>query len=106
MQDIDVYTGKVVNVVDMSPKKLFGLKDVSFRIVVNGEITPLNQLPQECSNNANYVGVTFTSFQLGKFSIPLPRPKGTLLTTYCDSVMRLSRGGKGGLFVVQRVPPR
>lgn len=54
------------------------------------------------------LGVTFTSFSVEippgpKVDIPLPRPVGRLRTTYCDSDLRLSRGGRGGLFVLKKV---
>lgn len=54
------------------------------------------------------LGVMFTSFSLKippgpKVDVPLPRPVGRLRTTYCDSDLRLSRGGRGGLFVLKRI---
>jgi len=54
------------------------------------------------------LGVTFTSFSVQippgpKIDIPLPRPVGRLRTTYCDDDMRLSRGGRGGIFVLKRM---
>ena len=35
--------------------------------------------------------------------LPLPRPVGKLRTTFCDADMRLSRGGRGGIFVLRRI---
>ena len=35
--------------------------------------------------------------------VPLPRPVGTLRTTYCDDGLRISRGGRGGVFVLKRL---
>lgn len=37
-------------------------------------------------------------------ALPLPRPTGSLRTTFCDSDIRVSRGGQGGVFVVKRIP--
>ena len=36
--------------------------------------------------------------------VPLPRPVGSLRTTFCDETMRVSRGGRGGVFVLKRLP--
>lgn len=35
--------------------------------------------------------------------LPLPRPKGSLATTFCDGDIRVSRGGRGGIFVAKKV---
>lgn len=58
--------------------------------------------------DARDLEVTFTSFglefpNLPAVELPLPRPTGRLRTTFCDSTMRLSRGGRGGLFVLKRL---
>eukprot|EP00277_Geminigera_cryophila_P014871 CAMPEP_0179458778 /NCGR_PEP_ID=MMETSP0799-20121207/42248_1 /TAXON_ID=46947 /ORGANISM="Geminigera cryophila, Strain CCMP2564" /LENGTH=242 /DNA_ID=CAMNT_0021260209 /DNA_START=395 /DNA_END=1126 /DNA_ORIENTATION=+ len=55
------------------------------------------------------LGVTFTSFFIGApplptVELPLPRPLGRLRTTFCDEEMRLSRGGRGGIFVLKKIP--
>lgn len=36
--------------------------------------------------------------------VPLPRPVGSLRTTFCDETLRVSRGGRGGVFVLKRLP--
>ena len=36
--------------------------------------------------------------------VPLPRPVGSLCTTHCDEDLRISRGGRGGVFVLRRLP--
>jgi hypothetical protein len=36
--------------------------------------------------------------------VPLPRPVGSLRTTFCDATLRVSRGGRGGVFVLKRLP--
>lgn len=58
--------------------------------------------------DARDLEVTFTSFglefpNLPAVELPLPRPTGRLRTTFCDSTMRLSRGGRGSLFVLKRL---
>jgi len=40
----------------------------------------------------------------GRITVPLPRPVGSLRTTYCDDSLRVSRGGRGGVFVLKRLP--
>ena len=35
--------------------------------------------------------------------LPLPRPVGSLQTTWCDADLRVSRGGRGGIFVLRRL---
>ena len=42
--------------------------------------------------------------QLPAVELPLPRPTGRLRTSFCDDTLRLSRGGRGGLFVLKRLP--
>ncbi len=37
--------------------------------------------------------------------LPLPRPVGSLRTTHCDADLRISRGGRGGVFVLRRLTP-
>jgi hypothetical protein len=60
------------------------------------------------------LGVTFTSFSVAlaasgaadfapPLALPLPRPRGRLATTFCDGDVRLSRGGRGGIFVLKRL---
>ena len=36
--------------------------------------------------------------------VPLPRPVGSLRTTFCDATLRVSRGARGGVFVLKRLP--
>ena len=36
--------------------------------------------------------------------VPLPAPVGSLVTTHCDDDLRISRGGRGGIFVLRRLP--
>ena len=39
-------------------------------------------------------------------TVPLPRPVGSLRTTFCDESLRVSRGGRGGVFVLKRLRER
>jgi hypothetical protein len=41
---------------------------------------------------------------LGALKIPLPRPRGLISSTFCDGEMRVVRGSRGTLFVLQRLP--
>jgi len=53
--------------------------------------------------------VTFTEFTVGipnrlaPIRIPLPRPRGYLDTTFCYEDLRISRGGRGGIFILKRI---
>lgn len=38
-----------------------------------------------------------------KLVLPLPKPKGSLTTTFCDGDLRISRGGRGGIFVAKKI---
>ena len=83
-------------------------KDVM--LCVEGEVKLLGDL------SGSRAEVIFTSFDLGLLSssvnddriepaikFPLPRPRGTLDTTFCDDTMRISRGGRGGVFILTRM---
>jgi hypothetical protein len=39
----------------------------------------------------------------GPLKLPLPRPVGSLRTTFCDDDIRIARGGRGGVFVTKRI---
>jgi hypothetical protein len=39
----------------------------------------------------------------GSVRVPLPNPVGSLRTTFCDDEVRVSRGGRGGVFVLKRL---
>jgi len=48
--------------------------------------------------------IIFEGFELGLLpTIPLPRPVGRIVTTFVDEDLRLSRGSRGGLFVLKRI---
>lgn len=66
-------------------------------LTVNGEVSE--------TEDDDVLSVAFTSFDVGEaggLRIPLPRPVGSLRTTHCDD-LRISRGGKGGLFILKRI---
>ena len=76
----------------------------TLRIGVEGELRIVG--------DARRAEVTFTSFDFGLISddgfeptlkLPLPRPRGSLDTTFCDETMRISRGGRGGVFILTRL---
>jgi hypothetical protein len=88
-QKIDIRAGKVSNDVIITSKAL----RLKFEIQVNGNIEVVN---------AQTFDVTFTSCSLQGIKLPLPRPRGLLTNTFCDNELRISRGGKGGIFVLKR----
>ena len=49
------------------------------------------------------LGVAFEGVEVnGVFTLPLPRPRGVVRTTFVDARLRLARGSRGGLFVLLR----
>ena len=86
------------------PPSPFGGDAAVLHIGVDGEVVAKDALGWDAE-------VTFTSFdialsELPRASFPLPRPRGALRTTYCDDTMRISRGSRGGMFVLTRLRPR
>ena len=56
------------------------------------------------TNDADTLEICFEGFELGGLpTIPLPRPVGRIVTTFVDDDLRLSRGSRGGLFVLKRI---
>lgn len=55
------------------------------------------------------LSVIFTGWELSfgntlpVFRLPLPRPQGSLRTTFCDKEVRITRGGRGGIFITKRI---
>ena len=104
-QVVDIPNGRVVNNVDVDlPWPIGGA-----RVGVMGEVTANDPEGRE-------VLVTFTSWELGpkpgkrdrggdspRLQLPLPRPKGVLRNTFCDDTLRISRGGRGGVFITSRL---
>lgn len=87
-QVIDMEAGTIENTVKI--RRPFPLT-----LEVNGEARQ-SEVPDT-------IDVIFTACKVNGLPIPLPRPKGSLCTTYCDDSLRISRGGQGGLFVVSRI---
>lgn len=84
----------------------------SLEICVDGAVEAGSTEPQQ--RQPQLLDVTFTecSFAIRRgakdedgnaLRIPLPRPVGTLRTTHCDDELRVSRGGRGGVFVLKRL---
>ena len=112
-QKVDSLAGIVRNevFVDAQLPLPFVKNMIVLRIGVEGEVKLLGDL------SGSRAEVIFTSFDLGFTSssvndddrvepalkVPLPRPRGTLDTTFCDDTMRISRGGRGGVFILTRM---
>ena len=104
-QTVDVAAGVVRNEVELD---LVGPTTTTTTVCigVDGEIRAEDALARDAV-------VTFTSFDVrARFggestsptlTLPLPRPRGWLTTTFCDETMRVSRGGQGGVFVLTRL---
>mmetsp|Transcript_34900 Transcript_34900/g.58654 ORF Transcript_34900/g.58654 Transcript_34900/m.58654 type:complete len:266 (+) Transcript_34900:160-957(+) len=77
--------------------------DKKLSIRVYGEVEPLEP-------NSLDLKVTFTGWEIGleggpgPLKLPLPRPVGSLRTTFIDQDIRIGRGGRGGVFVTLRIP--
>ena len=68
-------------------------------VVVEGECEP---------GATDELRVTFTRTSVAldggaPLRLPLPRPVGTVSNSYCDDDLRVSRGGRGGVFVLRRL---
>ena len=106
-QNLDVQGGIVNNVVDIRLLPNLAIEinvDGTIRLVDNDVISTAKSLVLE---------VIFTSFSVcvynddrdkkKKLVLPLPKPKGSLDTTFCDGDLRISRGGRGGIFVAKKI---
>ena len=108
-QIVDLETGVVDNVVNATLPWPIG----EVHIGVRGEVRALDAEARE-------VTVIFTEWEIGPaptsdngsernppqtLRLPLPRPQGVLRNTFCDSTLRVSRGGRGGVFITSRLPP-
>lgn len=94
-QTIDYASGRVRNRVRIA-LPFSGRLDIR----VNGDVSRVSDRD---------LAVTFSdcSFQLdgidASVQVPLPRPVGSLETTWCDEDLRISRGGRGGIFILRRL---
>jgi len=107
-QTVDLDSGSVRNVVEVTPPLGSLLpKGVRLRVIVEGEAVP------EAGKDASLLQIVFTRFSAGIVgdapswlsslpAVPLPRPVGRLETVFVDDELRVSRGGRGGLFVLKR----
>eukprot|EP00435_Cladocopium_sp_Y103_P045693 s2236_g13.t1 len=92
--------------VDLASKRVDNR--VALRLGTDGPKFTIRVKGDLLGDDARDLEVTFTSFglefpNLPSLELPLPRPTGRLRTTFCDSTMRLSRGGRGGLFILKRL---
>ena len=55
------------------------------------------------NNNKNSFLALLPRILIPTVTLPLPRPVGIIRTTFCDNTVRLSRGSRGGLFVLKRI---
>lgn len=102
-QDIYLAQRKILNTVTITPKQNKMFLPLPFTlpkttIIVEGEISIDPATPSTTS-----VIFTRSKFSPPNIAIPLPRPKGSIVTTFCDEDLRISRGGQGGLFIVNRL---
>lgn len=107
-QNVDLDAGTVRNVVEVSPPG--PPSSWRLQIVVEGEATPN---PGKDGTSLRIIFTRFSAALVGKVpfwlptfpALPLPRPVGKLETSFVDSDLRVSRGGRGGLFVLRRRKP-
>ena len=105
-QTISLEEGIVENRVRVPLPAGLPLASTALEIRVDGLVAPEG-------GDEERLGVKFTecAFRLlggddgegGGLVLPLPRPVGTLRTTFCDETLRISRGGRGGVFVLRRL---
>ena len=97
-QVVDLTKGRVFNRVKLAVPG----RSTPVELMVNGDVEEL------AKGDPSDLRVTFTDFQVGlgggaPLKLPLPRPVGSLSTTHCDADMRVSRGGRGGVFILRRL---
>ena len=101
-QLVDLARGKVYNRVKLAVPG----RSQPAELMVNGDVV------ERVQGDPSELRVTFTDFQVGlsggsdPLRLPLPRPVGSLCTTHCDADMRVSRGGRGGVFILRRLQDR
>ncbi|KAJ1461409.1 hypothetical protein M885DRAFT_507388 [Pelagophyceae sp. CCMP2097] len=97
-QLVDIKNGRVDNTVDVQTQ--WGAK---LRIRVEGTAAEVSK------GDESKLTIVFESFSFGvvgspfpMLTLPLPRPRGLIETTFVDDDLRLSRGSRGGIFVLKR----
>mmetsp|Transcript_8410 Transcript_8410/g.27936 ORF Transcript_8410/g.27936 Transcript_8410/m.27936 type:complete len:251 (-) Transcript_8410:644-1396(-) len=104
-QTVSLAKGTVSNTVWIQPPALAPASSPPLVVTVRGEAGVGDAATAE-------LDVVFTSFSLAlgeaegapKVELPLPRPRGNLRTTVCtERGLRVSRGGRGGVFVLKRL---
>jgi len=104
-QVVDLEAGEVDNIVEV---RLPWATEAALRVRVWGEVEVDKEVPGGNSLAVTFVGWSFSLVgsslgqQPNELKLPLPRPRGTLAVTYCDDSLRISRGGRGGIFVTSR----
>ena len=79
----------------------------ALEIRVDGLVAPIDAGAGEEQLRVEFTECAFRLLPKGgarSLVVPLPRPVGSLRTTFCDATLRVSRGGRGGVFVLKRLP--
>ena len=98
------------------PSGLPAVGGSSLEIFVDGEVEAADGGAGAAGETKELLRVAFTEFSVrlrrrggsdgeraGAVRLPLPRPVGSLRTSFCDEGLRVSRGGRGGVFVLRRL---
>lgn len=93
-QNVDEAAGTVDNRVTLTVNGPLGKQKIDIRVFGTVRST----------DDEDTLEIIFEGFELGLLpTIPLPRPVGRIVTTFVDGDLRLSRGSRGGLFVLKRI---
>jgi len=84
------------------------LRDGRVRNVVEGAGVKISVEGTAKATAGDEVDIVFDGFQieapmLPPLSLPLPRPRGKIISTFVDADLRISRGSRGGLFILKRL---
>lgn len=94
-QLVDLDAGIVDNIV------VIKLPSFSVRLRVRGTAAVQSPSSVAIAFESLQIAIPSTPFDL---TLPLPRPRGAIRTTFVDDNLRVSRGSRGGLFVLRRLP--
>lgn len=107
-QRVDVARGVVDNYVSIPlPGAERRSNGATVRLRVRGLVEPDTGAASD-DDGCAFV-ITFTESQIdapfigASLTVPLPRPRGTITSTFSDGRFRVARGGRGTLFVLQRL---